>query len=378
MNRIDLSKLPPPQLVEEMDFEVILAEMRARMRELCPEWTGYELESDPANKVMETAAYREMLIRQRVNEAVRGVMVAFAAGYDLDNLAAFYPVSRLPGANATFAASLKLSSPLDVDATIPAGYTVVAKNGEYEASLLKTTVITPGETSAPGTFEVVRPAGANGNGLSLSWDAITPLPFVATIEQMEASHGGGDPESDDAFRVRASESLEGYSTCGAFEGYRYWAKSADARIADVSAWTSSPGVVALAVLSREGDGTADTVMLQRVREMLSPDTRRPGTDQLDIASAEIVPYDVTMTVVTYPGVAGEPPFDEAARRVREKVKELHGLGVDVTRTALISAAHAEGVKEIELLEPADDIRVARHQAARCIGIEIGSRVADDR
>ena len=118
-------------------IEVILAEMRAKMRELCPEWTGYELESDPANKVLEVAAYREMLIRQRVNEAACGVMVAFATGSDLDHLAAFYPEKRLSGARAVFRANLKLSAPLDVDVTIPANYVIVAKNGEFEAKLRK-------------------------------------------------------------------------------------------------------------------------------------------------------------------------------------------------------------------------------------------------
>ena len=95
MNRIDLSKLPAPQLIEELDYESILSQMRTKMREICPEWTGYELESDPANKILEVAAYREMLLRQRVNEAARGVMIAFATGSDLDHLAAFYGVTRL-------------------------------------------------------------------------------------------------------------------------------------------------------------------------------------------------------------------------------------------------------------------------------------------
>lgn len=98
---IDLSKLPAPQLIEELDYEAILNEMRKKLRELLPEWSGYELESDPANKVLEVAAYREMLLRQRVNEAARGVLIAFAQGSDLDHLAAFYPEKRLEGALAT-------------------------------------------------------------------------------------------------------------------------------------------------------------------------------------------------------------------------------------------------------------------------------------
>jgi phage-related baseplate assembly protein len=46
-------------------------------------------------KLLEVAAYRELLIRQRVNEAGLGVMLAYAAGADLDNLAALVGVERL-------------------------------------------------------------------------------------------------------------------------------------------------------------------------------------------------------------------------------------------------------------------------------------------
>ena len=76
-----------------------------------------------------------MLLRQRVNEAARGVLIAFAQGSDLDQLAAFYPEKRLEGAAATFAGKLILAAPLDMDVTIPTDYRIVAKNGAVEARL---------------------------------------------------------------------------------------------------------------------------------------------------------------------------------------------------------------------------------------------------
>ncbi len=377
-NRIDLSKLPAPKLIEELDYEVILAEMRAKMRELCPEWTGYELESDPANKVLEVAAYREMLIRQRVNEAACGVMVAFATGSDLDHLAAFYPEKRLSGARAVFRANLKLSAPLDVDVTIPANYVIVAKNGEFEAKLRKSITLAPGETERAGDFEVTKPFGSEGNGLLLRWDAITPLPFVvAEIGQTEASHSGADEESDAAFRARIPESLHQWSTAGAYGAYRCHAMSADARIKDVEAWSPERGHVTVAVLAWEGSGVADGEMIERVRAKLNHEDARPGTDLVTVVSAEIVPYSIKMTLELYPGVAGEPLLEEATRRVREKVSALHGLGLDIPRSAITAAAHLEGIKRVDLVEPAEDIHIGRQQAAHCTDIEIGSRVADE-
>ena len=374
---IDLSKLPAPQLIEELDYEAILNGMRKKLRELLPEWTGYELESDPANKVLEVAAYREMLLRQRVNEAARGVLIAFAQGSDLDHLAAFYPEKRLEGASAVFPARIMLTQEMDVEVTVPKGFTVVAKSGAVEAKLMDEVVFFPGTLAMSGMFEVVRPSGLQGNGLRLAWDPITPLPFVAGIRQEEVSSGGSDEESDEAFRNRARESLHQHSTAGAYGAYRYHAQSADVRIRDTEAWSPERGRVNVAVLSSEGDGSADSTMLRRVEERLSGEDVRPGTDLVTVVSAEIVPYEIQAVLELYPGVAGSPPLDEAKKRLECKVEELHRLGCDVPRSALIAAAHVSGIKKVELIKPETDIPIERHQAAHCTKIEVGSRVADE-
>ena len=90
---IDLTTIAPPDVVEELDFEAIYQELLADFRRLYPEWTA-SLESDPVVKLLELAAYREMLLRARINDAAQSNLLAFAAGGDLDQLAAFYGVVR--------------------------------------------------------------------------------------------------------------------------------------------------------------------------------------------------------------------------------------------------------------------------------------------
>jgi phage-related baseplate assembly protein len=93
---INLADLPPPPVVEALDYETILAEMRAGVIAAAPQLAEVlALESEPVNKVLEVAAYREVLLRQRVNDAARAVMLAHATGGDLDNLAAIFGVARL-------------------------------------------------------------------------------------------------------------------------------------------------------------------------------------------------------------------------------------------------------------------------------------------
>lgn len=98
---IDLSQLPAPQIVEQIDYEVILAERKAYAVSLWPVEQQAEiaarlaLESEPLTKLLQENAYRETLWRQRVNEASVANMLALAQGSDLENLAANYNVSRL-------------------------------------------------------------------------------------------------------------------------------------------------------------------------------------------------------------------------------------------------------------------------------------------
>lgn len=91
---VDLSQLPAPDVVEPLDFEAIFAEMLADLQARFPEFSAL-VQSDPAFKILQVAAYRELLVRQRVNDAAHAVMLPYARGADLDNLAALFNVVRL-------------------------------------------------------------------------------------------------------------------------------------------------------------------------------------------------------------------------------------------------------------------------------------------
>lgn len=63
---IDLSQLPEPEVIENLDFETIYQELLGDFREaMAGEWTA-EVESDPVLKLLQLAAYRELLLRARI------------------------------------------------------------------------------------------------------------------------------------------------------------------------------------------------------------------------------------------------------------------------------------------------------------------------
>lgn len=98
---IDISQLPQPTVAEPLDFESLLNERKERLIALYPEDQRAAMrdaltrESEPLVKLLQENAYREMILRQRINEAAVSNMLAFAQGNDLDNLAANFNVKRL-------------------------------------------------------------------------------------------------------------------------------------------------------------------------------------------------------------------------------------------------------------------------------------------
>ena len=95
----ELANLPPPALVETISYEARYAELRARLVEIFTaagiDYDVAALETDPAQILLQVSAYQDVLLRQRINEAIRSWFLAYATGGDLDVLAQWYDVARL-------------------------------------------------------------------------------------------------------------------------------------------------------------------------------------------------------------------------------------------------------------------------------------------
>lgn len=93
--QVDLSRLVPPDVIEPLDFEAILADMKDTVARVYPQMAPVlALESEPAVKVLEVCATFILMMRARVNDAARAVMLAYATGADLDHIGAMFGVER--------------------------------------------------------------------------------------------------------------------------------------------------------------------------------------------------------------------------------------------------------------------------------------------
>ncbi|MBL0792913.1 baseplate J/gp47 family protein [Klebsiella michiganensis] len=107
MPTIDLSQLPVPTIIEALDFETILTDVKAVMVAAFPEdqrasvAAALTLESEPLTIIAQAMAYRELMLRQRINEGAAACMLSHATGDDLDNIAANLDTERLVITEAT-------------------------------------------------------------------------------------------------------------------------------------------------------------------------------------------------------------------------------------------------------------------------------------
>jgi phage-related baseplate assembly protein len=97
---IDLSAYPVGDILETLSFEAYLARDRADLaarwnarritRPDLPAFDTLFLESDPSSVVLEVGSYRELILRARVNDALRSLTLAGALGRALDHIGATY------------------------------------------------------------------------------------------------------------------------------------------------------------------------------------------------------------------------------------------------------------------------------------------------
>ena len=184
MATIDLSQLPAPEVVETLDYEILLNERKATLISLYPEEQQaavartLSLESEPIVKLLQENAYREVILRQRINEAAKAVMVAYALDDDLDQLGANNGVERLTITAAD-------------ETTIPPTAAVMENNDDFRARI----------AAAFEGLSVAGPTGAyeyharSADGRVADASAISPSPAVVTVTVL-AREGNGTAAAD--------------------------------------------------------------------------------------------------------------------------------------------------------------------------------------
>ncbi|WP_265022314.1 baseplate assembly protein [Wolbachia endosymbiont (group B) of Ischnura elegans] len=255
-------------IIEKLRYEEIFSRMKEELVKRDASFTGL-VESDPAMKVLEVAAWRELLLRERINEAVKSNLLKFAT---VDNLAEFYGVER-----------------------------------EKE-------------------------------------------------------------EEDERFRKRVKAKIAGWSTGGSKEYYKYHALSADRRVKDALVESPIPGKVQISILSTQlsTTGIALEELLKIVKKQVTRDDIRVLADTITVIGCNITEIDIHSRMSISPVISEE----EIKKQFIKKFELAKRLGWSVTRSWIIANLFVDGVENVELIEPKEDVVVLGNECANLRNLKI--------
>lgn len=180
MADIDLSQLPAPQVIEALDFESILAELKADLVARHPAAADVlDLESEPLIKLLEVVAYRELLLRARYNDEARALLLAYAIGTDLDHIGiTYYQEARL------------LVTPAD-PVPVPPVAAVYEADADYRLRL----ALKPASYSVAGPRDAWRFHALSADGSIKSVSVDSPEPGTTSVYVLSRT-GGGVPTGE--------------------------------------------------------------------------------------------------------------------------------------------------------------------------------------
>ncbi|PYC45554.1 baseplate assembly protein [Pseudomonas soli] len=189
MSAVDLSQLPAPQVLESLDFEGVYGEELQRFRQYMGDKWDALLESDPITKLLELGAYRRMQNRARVNDAAKALMLAYARGADLDQLAANVNLQRL------------VVQAEDLNAVPPVERVLEADDALRERVQLVYEGLT---TAGPRNSYILHARNASGRVADATAESPAPAEVVVTVLDLEGA-GLAPPELLETVRAYLSD-----------------------------------------------------------------------------------------------------------------------------------------------------------------------------
>ncbi|MGX9944865.1 baseplate assembly protein [Bradyrhizobium denitrificans] len=165
---IDFARLPPPQVIEEIDYEKLLAVYQAQvLAKNSALEAALKLEQSPTNIILEAEAYGEMIVRERINAAARACMLPFATKADLDVIGARFNVQRMDG---ELDARLRRRIQLSMES-----FTTAGSPGSYIFHALSTSTKVKDATA-------VAERGTGRVAVTIMADGTNPVPDQPTVD----------------------------------------------------------------------------------------------------------------------------------------------------------------------------------------------------
>ena len=181
-------------------------------------------------------------------------------------------------------------------------------------------------------------------------------------------------ETDSELRARTITHIKGFSVGGTADAYKAKVLSVSSNIRDISLDSPEQGKVRVTVLSKDGDGAPAQTLLDSITQKVNADDVKIITDTIEVRGAEIITVNINVLLHLYPDTP-----DEVLEKAREDFpilfNSVRGMGWNLTKSWIVRQLHLEGVQEVEILQPTENISVDDFQsvALGTVNIAMGER-----
>lgn len=242
--------LPEPEIVTP-DFDATLASLKERYQKATGHYPGI---NDLETPHLEQIAYEKCEAMDAINYESKQNLPAFATGPRLDHLAVTVGAGeRLGESSASTVIQLNFTSG-HAPTVIPQGWQMLATDGETIFECLNDYIVDSDDITVLANFACTT-TGVEGNGFiagQINTIVTNDIDGLESATNVTTSQGGAPAEDDDAFAYRIWLAPSGWSACGPYDAYEYFALSASSAIASVSIWTPAPNDVYISAILLDG------------------------------------------------------------------------------------------------------------------------------
>ena len=223
----ELANVPEISFIENMSLQETEELVRANYTRIFKELTGQDAElgeADAKNLIIKSFSLVLYQVMQYVEAKGRAELLKTSTGDALDALAALFGITRQEARRATCIVRFTLSGQRSEPTAIPAGTRVKTQDGKY-FNTVDYAEVTAGELTVDVDVQAEE-AGAESSGIAAGEidTLVDPIPYVASVESIEASTGGLDIEDDDGLTERVWLAPSKYSCAGPRDAYAYYVK----------------------------------------------------------------------------------------------------------------------------------------------------------
>lgn len=282
--------LPDIQFID-VDSNQIISDMMSRAEYIL----GRTLQkSDPVYLMILVFGYEKVQLMQQFELGLRDNLLAYAEDDALDHIGALRDTTRFEESPSITTLRWTLSAPQTGATLIPVGTRATADNITYFATTENAEI--PAGSLSVDVEAKSSEVGSQSNNIEIGsiTNIVDLIPFVEFVTNTTMTQGGRALEENDAYRERIYEAPAAFSVAGPEDAYKYLAKSANSSIADVSAYSPTPGTVEIRPILLNGEIPSQTI-LDQVNEALSPKDKRPLTDKVVVLAPTVSTFNLALT-----------------------------------------------------------------------------------